>query len=66
MAKEVPIKSLKTGDKIVYDGETLTIEKIETSDIGKHGRSKTRLEAINKKGERKIIIRPTEANIEAE
>jgi translation elongation factor P/translation initiation factor 5A len=66
MTKQTPIKSLKEGDKIVYDQETLTIKKIETSNIGKHGRSKTRLEAINKKGEKKVIIRPTEANLDTE
>ncbi len=49
-------KDLKKGDKIVLDNENLIVEKIEVSKIGKHGKSKCRLECLNNKNEKKIFI----------
>ncbi len=49
-------KDLKKDMKITLDNETLIVEKIEVSKIGKHGKSKCRLECLNDKNEKKIFI----------
>ena len=46
----------KKGDSIMMDNEQCTIQNIETSDIGKHGKNKVRIEAITKKGGKKVSI----------
>ena len=57
MAKKA-YSELKAGDKIIVFGEVLLIKKIEFSGKGvKQGRAKCRVEAENKSGEQKIIIR---------
>jgi translation elongation factor P/translation initiation factor 5A len=52
-------EELKKGDKIVLAGETLVVEEIEISDIGKQGVKKCRIQALKKDSERVIIIRPS-------
>ena len=59
----VKAKDLKKGDRILYEGEILEVTKVEVSNIGKHGRAKVRIEAKNKKGEEKVLIRPDEADV---
>jgi len=49
---------LKAGDKISVMGESLHIESVETSDIGKQGTKKVRISALKPNGERVVIIRP--------
>ncbi len=49
-------KDLKKGDKIVFNNENLIVEKVEVSKIGKHGKSKCRLECLNNNKEKKIFI----------
>lgn len=51
------IKDLQVNDKFVLEGEEYTVKKIEVSKIGKHGRSKVRVEAKTKNGDDKILIR---------
>jgi translation elongation factor P/translation initiation factor 5A len=51
-------KDLKKGDKIILGGQTLIIEDIEISDIGKHGKRKVRIEAKKPDKEKTVIIRP--------
>lgn len=46
----------KKGDSIVLDNELCVVGNIETSDIGKHGKVKVRIEAVTKKKERKVAI----------
>ena len=58
------VAQLKKGDKVTLDGETLTIENIEFSKIGKMGKSKCRLEALNRKKEKKVFILQTDQEIE--
>ncbi len=60
---ETPIKTLKEGDKVEHNGEIITLNKVEFSNIGKHGKSKARLEGTTEKGEKKVIIRPADALI---
>ena len=55
---------LKQRDKISLAGEESTIQEIEISDIGKHGKRKVRIVAITSKGEKKVIIRPEDYPIE--
>ena len=63
--KEVKFKDLKKGDKIILNNEQHIIENIEFSKIGKHGKSKCRIEAKNTKtNETKVIIRLNEDTIE--
>ena len=49
-------KDLKKGNKIIVDGINLIVEKIEVSKIGKHGKAKCRIEAINENKEKKVFI----------
>jgi len=56
---------LKAGDKILIFGELLELKKIELSEKGvKQGRTKCRVEAVNEKGELKIIIRLANEQVE--
>ena len=45
---------LKPHDIILVEGKKLKIEKIEKSDLGKHGKIKVRIEALD--GKEKIIL----------
>jgi translation elongation factor P/translation initiation factor 5A len=51
-------KDLKKGDKISMAGQVCTIGEMEISDIGKQGKRKVRLEILNEKNEKLVIIRP--------
>ena len=51
-------KDLKKGDKILIAGKTATIEEIEFSDLGKHGKRKARIVAITPENEKIVIVRP--------
>ena len=51
------IKDLKENDVFILEGEEYTVKKIEVSKIGKHGRSKVRVEVKTKSGDDKILIR---------
>ena len=56
---------LKIGDKITVYGDTLTVKKIDFSEKGiKQGRTKVRIEAENKAGEPKVIIRLANEQVE--
>ena len=55
---------IKKGDAILIGGESLTVEEIEVSDIGKQGTKKVRIVARKKTGESIIIIRPEEYPLE--
>jgi len=45
---------LKPGDSITVEGKKIKIEKIEKSDLGKHGKVKVRIEGLA--GKEKIIL----------
>ncbi len=49
-------KDLKKGDKIVHETLNLTVEKIEVSKVGKHGKQKARLETLDENNEKKVFI----------
>lgn len=51
-------KDLKEGEIVNIAGQKCTINGIELSDIGKHGKRKCRIEAITEKNEKIVIIRP--------
>lgn len=61
---EIEVKDLKEGDKVIVDDEVCVIKKLEFSNIGKHGKSKCRIEALSDSGEEKIIIRIAEDTID--
>jgi len=50
---------LKPGDTIKLEDKTIKIEKIEKSDLGKHGKVKVRIEGLAGK-EKLILIRLSE------
>jgi len=50
-------KNLEIGDKITIADKTFEVKNIEISDIGKHGKRKVRIEAIEDQN-KIIIIRP--------
>lgn len=56
-------KDLKKGDKIVFDNQNLTIEKVEVSKIAKHGKAKCRIEALTENKEKKVFITQSEEEI---
>ena len=56
-------KDLKKGNKIIFDGQKLTVEKIEVSKIAKHGKAKCRVETLNEKKERKVFITQADEDI---
>ena len=49
-------KDLKKGVKIVFENEPIIVEKVDVSKIGKHGKSKCRLECLNNKNEKQVFI----------
>ena len=51
-------RDLKKNDKIKMAGKNLLIQEIELSDIGKQGKSKTRIVALTELNEKIVIIRP--------
>jgi len=56
-------KDLKKGNKIVFDGQKLTVEKVEVSKIAKHGKAKCRIEALGENKEKKVFITQAEEDI---
>lgn len=63
MAEKI-IKELKEGDLVLIDDSKYKIKKLEFSNIGKHGKSKCRIEAMNNAGEKKVIIKVVDDTIE--
>lgn len=53
---EKEAQKLEKGDKILYNNLKLIVEKIEVSNIGKHGKAKCRIEALDEKNEKKVFI----------
>ncbi|OIO80968.1 hypothetical protein AUJ84_02000 [Candidatus Pacearchaeota archaeon CG1_02_32_132] len=53
-------EEIKKGDKIIIGGEELIVQNVESSDIGKQGTKKCRIEARKGDGEIVIIIRPAD------
>tara|TARA_Y100000310_G_scaffold343159_1_gene449497 strand:- start:9353 stop:9544 length:192 start_codon:yes stop_codon:yes gene_type:complete len=49
-------KDLKKGDKITIDSENYTVESTEVSKVGKLGKAKCRIEALDKDYQKKIFI----------
>jgi len=56
-------KDLKKGNKIVFDGQKLTVEKVEVSKIAKHGKAKCRIEALGENKEKKVFITQADEDI---
>lgn len=59
-------KDLKKGDKISIAGKKVIIENIESSEIGKQGKKKVRLELKTPDGEKIVIIRPEDYPFDSE
>jgi len=56
--------NIKPGRYIYYNGKIYKVVSVETSKTGKHGSAKARIEAISLDGEKIVIIKPTQDNIE--
>lgn len=61
---EKNIKDLKEGEFVIIDSTKCKIKKLEFSNIGKHGKSKCRIEAVSDSGEEKIAIKIADDTIE--
>ncbi len=57
-------KQLKKGDKLIIGSETLVVESLELSGVGKQGTQKVRVEAKKSSGEKVVLIRPADYPIE--
>lgn len=57
-------KDIKKGDTIILAGKNCKVLEIELSDIGKHGKSKVRLELSTPENEKLVIIRPENYPVE--
>ena len=55
---------IKAGDKVLIEDEVCTVKTVEVSKIGKHGKSKVRIEAENPNKEVKVIVRPSDFEVE--
>lgn len=53
-------KEIKAGDTLIIAGEKLKVASVESSDIGKQGTQKCRIEAKKANGEKVAIIRPAD------
>ncbi|MCS7093580.1 MAG: translation initiation factor IF-5A [Candidatus Aenigmarchaeota archaeon] len=59
------IKNMKPGNYILIDGAPCKVEKVTTSTSGKHGASKTRVDAIGLlDGTRRSIVKPSDEEVE--
>ena len=58
--------TIKTGDKVLIEEEVCTVKKVEISNIGKHGKAKVRIEAESSKGEIKVVVRPSDFEVEVQ
>ncbi len=56
-------KDLKKGNRILFEGQNLTVEKVEVSKIAKHGKAKCRIEALDKNKEKKVFVTQAEEDI---
>lgn len=57
---------VKVGESIMVGGAPMKVLSVETSDLGKQGAKKTRIEAQNDKGEKTAIIRPADYPVEVQ
>lgn len=59
-------EDLKKGDKIKIGQESLIIESIEISGIGKQGIQKCRIEARKENGEKVVLVRPADYPVQTD
>lgn len=57
-------EAIKVGDKLTIEDEVCIVTKVEVSKIGKHGKHKVRIEAESSKKEKKILVRPSDFEVE--
>jgi len=58
------LKDIKQGNKIFIENKYYFVKKIEHSDIGKHGKSKCRLELEDEQGNKRLLIRLSDFQVE--
>jgi len=66
MAKLKLAGEIKKGDRILIDDKYYKVTGFETSNIGKHGKAKCRIEGKDDKGNEKVIIRTTDSEVQVE
>jgi len=65
VTKPTPIKSLKTGNYVMAEGEPCQVLSMQVSKTGKHGSTKARIETMGIfDGKRRYILKPTSDNVE--
>lgn len=57
-------KEIKKGDFVLIVGKKFKVIDKEISDMGKHGKSKVRLELLTTENEKLVIIRPEDYPID--
>ncbi len=57
-------KDIQKGEKILVSSQECTVNDIEISEIGKHGKRKCRLDLTTFRGDRIVIIRPEDYPVE--
>jgi len=57
-------KDIRKGDMLIIGSDTLSVESIEVSGIGKQGVQKCRIEAKKASGEKVVLIRPADYPLE--
>ena len=65
MKEQTEVRTLKKGRYVMIDGEPCTIMNISTSKPGKHGSSKSRIDAMGLfDGQKRSIVQPVSAKID--
>ena len=57
-------EELKKGDKFLIGPESLSVESIELSDVGKQGVKKCRIVAMKSNGDKIVLVRPSNYPLE--
>lgn len=52
-------EQLKKGEQLSIGADILKVDSIELSDVGKQGVKKCRIVALNGKGEKIVLVRPS-------
>jgi len=66
MVKLILVSEIKVGDKVMIDDTYYKVTSFEKSNVGKHGKVKCRIEAVDEKGNEKVIIRVADSEIQVE
>ena len=58
------VKDIKEEDSVVINKVKYKVKKVEFSQIGKHGKSKARLELVDEQGKEIVLVKLTDDSVE--